>query len=64
MTKHAADKIVRGSRKGASKLTEEQIPKIRQMLDKGASRQFIANKFNVHKSIINRIAWGTGWSHA
>lgn len=62
-TKYPEDKVLRGSKKPSSKLTEEQIPSIRKMLLDGKSRQQIATKFGVGKSIITRIALGKGWAH-
>lgn len=52
-----------GSQRYNSKLREDQIPEIKRLTEQGKSRQWIAMKFGVHKSIIHRIVAGTGWTH-
>lgn len=55
--------VLKGSRRWNAKLNEDQIPEIRRLLSTGKSRQWVAIRFGVAKSIINRISWQKGWTH-
>lgn len=52
----------RGSSHKLAKLTERDIPVIRQML-KSESQRHVANMFGVDQAVIGRISRGTSWSH-
>ena len=51
-----------GSRHGISKLTEADIPIIREMIVKGRRQQSIADRFGVSRITIYRVQNGTTWS--
>ena len=54
---------VRGSQHGLSKLTEDDIPKIRARLANGEVQRVIALDYGVHQVTISRIKTGKDWSH-
>ncbi len=54
---------IRGSAHRCAKLTEADIPKIRQLLSMGESQRSIAKRFGVDQAIIMRISSGKAWSH-
>lgn len=63
-----ADKILHGtkaigSRHGQSRLTEDQVLKIRSLDSLGASRHFLAGLFAVHVSLIDKIRKRLNWKH-
>ena len=51
-----------GERNGRSKLTEEDVDQIRELLQQGKSQSFIAAKFGVKQVAISRIKLGKSWS--
>jgi len=53
----------RGSRNHTSKLTEADIPIIRQMLSVGMTQVSIAKRFGVWQTAISKIKRGVRWSH-
>jgi len=55
-------RIARGEQHYHSKLTEEDVHKIREMLEDGYSYQEIADKFEVTRSNIGHIKTGNSWS--
>lgn len=63
--KHANDNnlICIGERNGRSKLTNEDIVKIRLRLDQGISKAKIAAMFNVSAGLIGHIKMGRNWTH-
>ncbi len=48
---------------GKAKLTETDIPTIRQLLADGVSQGDVARKYGVHNSQISRIFSRSNWSH-
>ena len=52
-----------GMKNGSSKLTDEQVIKIREIYPSIKSSSKIASLYNVSKSAIKRIVNGTGWKH-
>ena len=52
-----------GSSHGLAKLTEEDIPVIRQRLKNGEVQRIIALDYGVHQVTISRIKTGKDWSH-
>lgn len=52
-----------GSNNGQAKLTEGEIPLIRNMIGVGISHGKIAKKFGVSRALISRISRGLAWSH-
>ncbi len=55
--------VRRGSENGLSKLTEADIPVIRQMISDGKSQRVIAEQFGVSRGAIRRVSDGTSWGH-
>ena len=53
----------RGSKHGLAKLTEKDIPVIRQWLKNGEVQRIIALDYGVHQVTISRIKTGKDWSH-
>lgn len=53
----------RGSGYGASKLTEQDIPKIRSMRKNGMTHKKIADVFDVHRETIGNVLRGNTWTH-
>lgn len=51
----------RGSKHGLSKLTENDVDKIKLLATQGISHNKIANLFSVHQSTITRIINGKRW---
>ena len=65
---NAADRDIhgttaRGSRNGFSKLTESDIPKIREMLSDGIPQTAIAERFSVCQNTISNIKHRRWWKH-
>jgi hypothetical protein len=56
-------RIKRGSTTRKSKLTEADIPIIRDQLKKGISQSVIAKQFKVERSTIKAIKLGITWTH-
>ena len=56
--------VLRGSQVKLAKLTETDIPLIRQMLTDGLTNQAIADQFGVSQVAISRISLGKTWRHA
>lgn len=54
---------VKGSAQKDAKLTEEDIPVIRQMLDDGESGYSISKKYKVSEQAIRFIKQGKTWKH-
>lgn len=52
-----------GTERKNTKLTEEDIPKIREMLKNGKTRGQAAIRFKVHNATIQGIAEGWTWKH-
>lgn len=52
-----------GIKNGQAKLTDEDIPKIRLLLDQGHTQQYIADQFGVSRSRISYIKHGKNWAH-
>lgn len=52
-----------GSSHPNSKLTNADIPVIRELAKSGKSRQQIAIRYGVHKRTISQIVNGVTWSH-
>ena len=52
-----------GSAHGRAKLTESQIPEIRQRIARGESKASIARVFGVSDTLIFCIATGKNWTH-
>ena len=52
-----------GSKHGMAKLTEQDIPVIRQRLAAGEPQRVIALDYGVHQVTISRIKTGKDWSH-
>ena len=54
---------LRGSKNGAAKLTETDIPVIRFWIDRGYTQVGIAKAFNVSPQLISQIHTGEKWAH-
>jgi hypothetical protein len=54
---------MKGERSNLSKLRNEQIAKIKEMLATGMTQQRIASLFNVKQTTISKIKLGCTWSH-
>lgn len=57
------DKKLFGSAHGQSKLTEREIPLIREMHKNGLGSRAIAKAFSISRCSIRRILSGEGWTH-
>jgi FixJ family two-component response regulator len=57
------DRVARGSRAGAAKLSEDDVLVIKDFIGRGRSRRSIAREFGVASSTIDRIAWNQAWVH-
>jgi hypothetical protein len=55
-------RTVRGTRAHASKLNEQNVLEIREMLKLGYTKSSIARKFGVHHNVIREIGNGKAWS--
>lgn len=55
--------LLRGSAKGTNKLVEEDIYKIRELIEQGYTNQQIADMFNVAKATISHIKTKRNWGH-
>ena len=63
MVKNGRDCHHRGSQNGNSKLTEEKVREIKAALALGGKRKELAEMFGVAVITIDRIKYGTQWSH-
>ena len=52
-----------GIKHGRSKLKNKDVFRIRQLLKENVVQRIIANKFNVHESIISDIKYNKLWAH-
>lgn len=52
-----------GSKNPMSKLTEEDVIRIKKMIIEGCKNKDIAERFNVKPNLISRIRNGKRWSH-
>ena len=55
--------VSRGSRNGCAKLNEQQVLKIRELLDKGEKTDIIAARFGVYWLTIHNIKHRKTWKH-
>lgn len=55
--------LPQGSKHGCAKLSEKDIPEIRQLFKEGTSRQMIASKFGVSATAIGDVLAGRRWKH-
>jgi len=62
-TKHGTNVDNHGSKSGMSKLTEEDIPNIRDELAAGFFLREIGEKYGVSRSTISDIKQGKTWTH-
>ena len=53
----------KGSKNSLAKLTESDIPVIRQLIKDGLMMKDIAKRYNVHYSVITCVRTGKTWSH-
>lgn len=63
-----ADKLIhgtdhRGVRHPLSKLTDEDVLKIRELYSQGLTQQEIANQFGITRSVVGNIHHGRTWAH-
>lgn len=63
MWSRIAGRAVRGEKMFKAKLTDADIPVIRELRKTGMGLQKIADKFGVHNSVIHRITKGDAWTH-
>ncbi len=61
--KSLSNRVARGSKSGGSKLTETDIPTIRQHITNGLHLTAIARAYSVHSSVISNIKTGKTWRH-
>src|SRR5712664_1832690 len=52
-----------GSRNGASKLTEDKVREIKELLSSGETQRAIAKGYGVTQALINYINVGRNWRH-
>jgi DNA-directed RNA polymerase specialized sigma subunit len=57
------ERAMKRYRNHASKLTEKQVIKIRDLKKKGDTQRSIAKLFGVHESIVSQIINGKLWAH-
>lgn len=55
--------MVRGSRNGYAKLSEEQVRAIKARLAEGANQTKLAAEYGVKTGAINHIHTGRNWGH-
>jgi len=55
--------LIRGSAKGTNKLVEDDIYKIRELVEQGYTNQQIADMFNVAKATISHVRTRRNWGH-
>lgn len=56
-------KDLKGEKSPVSKLTNEQVIEIRELIKKGYTQEKIASQFNVKRQLISKIKLGQRWSH-
>jgi len=61
--KHRHDRVVRGSRSGRAKLTEGDIPVVRQLRAEGASYGEIAAAYGLTRATVIALLKGRTWNH-
>lgn len=54
----------RGSERHTAKLTEADIPRVRDLIASGVAKQKIADWFGVTRNTVRQIADGTTWRYA
>lgn len=57
------ERIARGERTGAAKLTESKVRLIRARLQAGHTQRSVALEMGVHLNTIRKIAYGQSWGH-
>jgi len=57
------EKTIAGSKSPRSKLTEEDVDDIIELIENGVSIINIATKFHVHKTTISKIKCNKNWKH-
>jgi group I intron endonuclease len=62
-TKKLISEAARGSNHGHSKLTEEDVIKMRELFATGTSQKDLAEMFNVKRHTINQIVHRKRWKH-
>jgi hypothetical protein len=62
-TRTRPDSVARGSTNPSSKLTEDDVARIRQRLSGGATRASVAREYGVTNQSIGYIARGVTWRH-
>jgi hypothetical protein len=62
VAKHRSARHI-GERNPASKLTDDSVREIRQLLARGVIQREIAGRFNVDQVLISKIKHGRIWSH-
>jgi group I intron endonuclease len=55
--------ISRGSKNGYSKLTEDEVMKMKELMLRGLYHKTIASIFNISISTVNKISCGKSWAH-
>ena len=55
--------LIRGSAKGTNKLVEDDIYRIRELIEEGYSNQQIADMFNVARATISHVRTRRTWGH-
>lgn len=63
MRKKGRERFLRGVALPQSKLTDENVREIRELLSGGWSQQEIADRFSVRQTTISMIARGKRWRH-
>lgn len=61
--RQARNRQAKGSKVGASVLTERQVRRIKLQLAAGVRSKDLAESYNVHPSVISGIKTGKGWKH-
>lgn len=54
---------LKGELHSRSRLTNEQVMEIRQLVQDGKKQLALAHKFSVNTATISRVARGISWSH-
>jgi YesN/AraC family two-component response regulator len=60
---HANTKSVQGSENSFHKLVEDDIPKIKKLLEQGVPQRQIGQTFNISQANISKIHRGVAWTH-
>lgn len=56
-------RAAKGSRNGYSKLTEEDIPKIRHLYNDGLTQKEIGKMYGVSQTVLGKVVRGITWRH-